>query len=59
MPAPVRRTPWYGSRDTSPIASSRLTIADAEAGDTCSRSAIAEVETGESLRCAIDQIAFA
>jgi hypothetical protein len=35
-----------------------LTIAEADAGDTPSRSASAEVETGPSSRCAIDQIAL-
>ena len=38
--------------------SRRLTIAEADAGDTSSRSAIAEVDTGSVLRCASDQIAF-
>ena len=42
-----------------PSDSSRLTIADAEAGETSSRSAIAEVDTGSSLRLPSDQIAFA
>jgi hypothetical protein len=35
-----------------------LTIAEADAGDTSSRSAIAEVDTGASVRWPIDQIAF-
>ena len=58
-PAGVSCTPWYGSREASPSDSSRLTIADADAGDTPSRSASAEVDTGRSSRCAIDQIALA
>ena len=39
-----------GERDARPSDSSRFTIAEADAGDTCSRSASAEVETGASLR---------
>jgi hypothetical protein len=34
-------------------------MAEADAGDTPSLSAIADVDTGASSRCAIDQIAFA
>jgi hypothetical protein len=36
-----------------------LTIADADAGETPSRSAIADVDTGASVRWPIDQIALA
>ena len=43
----------------SPSASSRFTIADADAGDTSRRSAIADVDTGSVLRCASVQIALA
>jgi hypothetical protein len=35
-----------------------LTIAEAEAGDTSKRSAIADVDTGSSLRRPSDQIAL-
>jgi hypothetical protein len=34
-------------------------MADADAGDTSSRSAMADVDTGASVRWPIDQIAFA
>jgi hypothetical protein len=36
-----------------------LTIAEAEAGETSSRSAMADVETGSSLRVPSDQIVLA
>ena len=48
-----------GSCEMSPSASSRLIIAEAEAGDTSSRSASADVDTGPRPRWARDQMAFA
>ncbi len=41
----VRRTPWYGSRATSPAPSSRLSMVETEAGLTSRRSARSVVRT--------------